>query len=231
MNIHWIQHVPFEGPAHIETIARRMNFNLSSTMVYEPAFSFPRVDDLDLLVIMGGPMGVHDTEDFPWLVHEKDFIREVIRRNKKVLGICLGAQIISDVMGAPVTKNIHREIGWHRVTPEKSYSGLFSGIFNESPEVFHWHGDTFSIPAGCSRICSSEACQNQAFEHEGRVLGLQFHLETTMGSAQQLINNCKDELEATGRYIQPAANIMTDKTRFTAINRIMETVFERIISG
>lgn len=230
MRLHWIQHVPFEGLGYIETWAKKRNFIITESMMHED-HELPETGEIDLLVVMGGPMGVHDTSVFPWLLLEKRFIDKAINEGVKTVGICLGAQLIADVMGAAVKKNPEKEIGWFGITPEKEYGGLFSGIFNHSPEVFHWHGDTFAIPEGCSLICSSDACINQAFEYEGRVLGLQFHLETTRESALSLIENCRDELLAGGNYVQNEQNIMSDLSRFEKINFVLEDVLDRLVSG
>lgn len=230
MRLHWIQHVPFEGLGHIETWARKRDFTITGSMMYgDPVF--PETGEIDLLVVMGGPMGVHDTSVFPWLLPEKKFIEKAIKDGVKIVGICLGAQLIADVMGAEVKKNHEKEIGWFGLSPEKEYGGLFSGIFNHSPEVFHWHGDTFAIPEGCSLICSSDACINQAFEYEGRVLGLQFHLETTRESALSLIDNCRDEILAGGKYVHSEQDIMSGLSRFEKINIILEDVLDRLVFG
>lgn len=228
MKLVCIEHVPYEGPGCIEELARARNFHITPVRTYEPGFMFPQADDIDLLVVMGGPMGIYDADIYPWLVPEKEFIKCAIDANIKIIGICLGAQLLADVLGAPVVKNRFRETGWFPVKPDSSYSGLLSGIFDDSPEVFHWHGDTFGIPEGCMRMCSSEACANQGFDFEGRAFGLQFHLETTPASAAALVNNCRDEIAAGGEYVQEEKAILADRSKYEKINILMEEVFSRI---
>lgn len=149
---------------------------------------------------MGGPMGVHDLEKYHWLKEEKDFLRQVITANKPILGICLGAQLLADVLGAPVTANEEKEIGWFPVTrtcasPGRAgISGRLMTILPDSQTVFHWHGDTFALPDKGVPLDSSNACINQAFIYNERIIGLQFHLETTPESIGALIENCRAEL-------------------------------------
>lgn len=228
MKLHWIQHIPFEDLGYIQEIALNKGYKISSTKVYQQGFSFPSVDEFDLLVVMGGPMGVYDTDIYSWLADEKAFIKNAIEKGKKVLGICLGAQIIADVLGGRVYRNTYKEIGWYKLIEEEGYNGKLAGIFSSSPEVFHWHGDTFTLPEGCERICSSDGCRNQGFEYRSDVFGLQFHLETTETSAVNLIENCRDELAEEGKYIQKENVIMSDTNKFENINSIMKEVFTRI---
>lgn len=230
MKLHWIQHVPFEGLGYIEKLALLKGYEISVTKVYEPGYSFPEIDGIDLLVVMGGPMGVYDTDIHPWLKTEKEFMKKAVESETRILGICLGAQLVADVMGAKVEKNHEKEIGWFRLIPDRDYNGKLSGIFDESPEVFHWHGDTFGIPDGCELVCSSEACLNQAFEYKGRIVGLQFHLETTQDSAKALVDNCGEEINEPGKFIQAEKEIMAEAPKYTKINNIMGMVFERIMN-
>lgn len=229
MKLHWIQHVPFEGLGFIEDIAQMKGFDISSTRVFEPGHSFPDFEGLNLIVIMGGPMGVYDINEYPWLIKEKEFIRSAIKNKIKIIGICLGAQLIADVLGAKIKKNNEKEIGWFKIFPDKNYQGKLSGIFEAEPEVFHWHGDTFDIPDKSMLVCSSEGCTNQAFDYNGQVFGLQFHLETTKDSAKSLIENCNDEIQTTKKFIQAEKDIIGNESKYLKINEMMKTVFERII--
>src|SRR5690606_32591469 len=114
----------------------------------------------------------------PWMKEEKKLIEKAILKGKRVIGICLGAQLIADVLGARVFPNKEKEIGWFPIelTEEGQKSPFFAG-FNKTETVFHWHGDTFEIPKGAEHIASSKVCENQAFLFDHKVLGLQFHLE------------------------------------------------------
>ncbi|MCK5862638.1 MAG: gamma-glutamyl-gamma-aminobutyrate hydrolase family protein, partial [Candidatus Hydrogenedentes bacterium] len=181
MRAHYLQHVPFEGLGSIESRLHSSGYEISSTQLFESP-EFPALEEIDLLLVMGGPMSVNDEEIYPWLSQEKEFIRRAIDMKKPVLGVCLGAQLIANVLGARVYQNSEKEIGWWPVhgTPVPS-SSLFQ--FPASIQAFHWHGETFNLPAGATLLASSTACKNQAFQIGTSVIGLQFHLETTPESA------------------------------------------------
>src|SRR5271170_6697939 len=119
MRIHYFQHVPFEGLGCIAQWAAEKEHTVTATRFYldEPA---PNPGEIDWLVVMGGPMNIYEEAEYPWLAREKRFIGEAIRGGKTVIGICLGAQLIADVMGGPVTRNLEKEIGWFPIelTPE-----------------------------------------------------------------------------------------------------------------
>jgi len=209
MKIHYLQHVPFEGPAYLQTLAREKGAKLSGSRLFA-GDPLPADTDFDLLAVMGGPMGVHDEALYPWLREEKRFIGSIIDAGKKVLGICLGAQLIADVMGASVYKNTSREIGWFPVTRSSdAASSSFGRALPEQFYAFHWHGDTFDIPAGAIHIAESEACTNQGFVYDERVVGFQFHLEATRESIKALLDNCREDCDG-GRFVQSEKDIVAD---------------------
>ncbi|MFO0388861.1 MAG: type 1 glutamine amidotransferase [Alphaproteobacteria bacterium] len=194
MNILALQHVAFETPALIAEWAAARGHMLTVCRVDEAA-NLPTSDSFDMLVIMGGPMGVHDVVEHPWLVAEKALIKSAIDSGKYVLGVCLGAQLIADVLGAKVYPNHVKEIGWMPVAVPDAALGqpVLAGL-NNAMTVFHWHGDTFELPGGAVHLMASDACRNQAFIYQGKVLGLQFHLEMTEQGVHALITHCGHEL-------------------------------------
>ena len=222
---HYLQHVPFEGLGSIEPWLQSKRAAISVTKFFEePALPDPA--NIDLLVIMGGPMSVNDEQDFPWLRQEKEFVRAAIKQDKAVVGICLGAQLIAAAMGAAVYPNMEKEIGWFPITaePECVTGDLFS--FPQELLVFHWHGDTFDLPAGAARLASSSACENQAFQLGRRVIGLQFHLETTPRAAQDIVHHCRDELRHS-RYVQSEAEILViQDSHYASINSWMDKILQ-----
>lgn len=225
MRVHHLQHVPFENLGSIKTVLKKNGHTMNSSHLYK-GDNLPSVNDLDLLIVMGGPMSVSDENIYPWLKAEKQFIKEAIKSGKKVLGICLGAQLIAEVLGAQVHKNKYREIGWFNVKKtEEAAQTVLSDILPDSFEAFHWHGDTFEIPAGAIHIAQSEACKNQGFIFDNRVLALQFHLETTTESAEALLKNCRDELDGS-KYVQNEKEIYSDREKFLKINSVMTSVLK-----
>jgi GMP synthase-like glutamine amidotransferase len=222
MRAHYLQHVPFEGIGSIESWLKINGYEITNTRLFEVA-EFPSLKDIDLLVIMGGPMSVNDEDKYPWLVHEKKFIYEAIKSGKAVLGICLGAQLIASVMGARVYKNPVKEIGWFPVCriPVNDKSVF---CFPESLKVFHWHGETFDLPVGATRLAASAACKNQGFQLGKKVIALQFHLETTPESAWSIVHNCREELVPSA-YIQTDDEILSaGPETYKLINHFMDNI-------
>jgi GMP synthase-like glutamine amidotransferase len=228
MNIHWLQHVPFEGLGSIEKWAGKMGHTLSCTRLFA-GDPLPQHDQFGMLVVMGGPMGIYDEQEYPWLITEKAFVQTAIEAGKPVLGICLGAQLIAYVLGARVSANIQKEIGWFPVTRTDPILDGLMGILPKNQTVFHWHGDTFDLPADADLLYSSNACRNQAFLYKDRVLALQFHLETTLESAIPLIQNCRNEL-VPGPSIQTEQEIIDGIQKFAGINGTMDRILEYLTS-
>lgn len=229
MRIHSLQHVPFEDIGSLTQDIAANGYSLTTTHWYK-GDSAPALDSVDVLIVMGGPMGVYDDDIYPWLAEEKAFIAAAIAAGKKIMGICLGAQLIACVLGAKVTRNAHREIGWF---PLQITAGAIdhpiAKILAECHQVFHWHGDTFEIPPQAQLLASSEACAHQAYVIDNQVYGFQFHLETTETSATALIENCSEDLD-NSTYVQNANKILQDKTKFAAINKAMSAVFTHLLS-
>lgn len=227
MKVHYFQHVPFEGLGSIECELKHKCHKITSTKLYNEKITVcPK--DIDRLIIMGGPMGIYDEEIYPWLKEEKQFIKEIIVSGKIVLGICLGAQLIADVLGAKVYKNKHREIGWFPVTKTKEAKHtVLSDVLPDNFEAFHWHGDTFDIPERAVHIAGSEACLNQGFIFDNRVLALQFHLETTPETAAALVQNCANELDGS-KYVQSEKQILENLQKFNNINQIMSLILNNL---
>lgn len=229
MKLHYLQHVAFEGLANVEPWAKEKGFAISRTRLFLGE-ELPGMDDFDWLVVMGGPMNIYEENLFPWLAAEKEFIAEAIRSNKRVIGICLGAQLISDVLGGPVYRNQYKEIGWGQVslTPEARRSPVF-GTLPDRFTAFHWHGDTFRLAPGSGRMAESEGCAIQAFEYnEGKVIGLQFHLESSPESVQTLIDHCGDEL-VDGKYIQKAEEILSRPEAYGEIRELMTVLLDNLM--
>jgi GMP synthase-like glutamine amidotransferase len=218
VKIHCIQHVNFETPGNITEWIETKKHYLTTTHLYENE-SFPETDNFDLLLVMGGPMNIYEYEKYPWLREEKTFLEKAIAEKKAVLGICLGAQLLADVLKAQVFKNNYKEIGWFPVSvieENKSEVSFLEG-FPDRFTAFHWHGDTFDLPAGARQIFESEACKNQGFIYENRVIGLQFHVEMNKQTIKNVIENCRDEL-VEGKYIQKEDE-MLDREDFLTESR------------
>jgi GMP synthase (glutamine-hydrolysing) len=219
MKIHWIQHVPFEGLGCIGPRLEENGHTVTCTRFWA-GDALPAAETVDGLIVMGGPMGVYDEALFPWMAAEKAFIKKIITQNKPVLGICLGAQLIAEVLGAKVWKNNQREIGFFLVAGDGKF-------FPPEFTAFHWHGDTFGIPAGAKHLASSAATENQAFIYKDNVLALQFHLETTEESLMSLYENCQGEI-ADGPFIQTLEKMKASLPMLGKANALMRGLLARL---
>jgi len=228
LNIHYVKHVPFEGLGSMEDYFLSNGHKLSATHLYKEDIVFPSPEEIDWLIVIGGPMGVYDTADYPWLIQEKTFIKSMIDSGKIVLGFCLGAQLIADVLGEKVYKNKYREIGWFPITRSKEAMICKLGnIIPETINTFHWHGDTFDLPKNAVLLASSDACKNQAFSIDDRIFGFQFHFEATPDFVKALIVNCANELDGS-MFVQSRENILSNHDNFDKINLVMEAILNKL---
>ncbi|MBN1853246.1 MAG: type 1 glutamine amidotransferase [Pirellulales bacterium] len=227
IRIHYFLHVPFEGPGNIGSWTRDRGHTSTSTRFYKND-RLPALDSFDWLVLMGGPMNVYDHDVYPWLVAEKTFLEKAIADGKYVLGICLGGQLAADVLGGRVERNFHREIGWHPITLTEAgrRSPLFTGL-PSSFDVFQWHGDTFSIPLGAENLATSSACTNQAFQYRNHVFGMQFHLDYSIDSIQQMLHHCAKDL-TDEPYVQSTESIRASLERVKMTSDLLTQVFNNL---
>jgi GMP synthase (glutamine-hydrolysing) len=228
VKIQYLQHVPYEPPANIAAWARDRGHEVEGARLYA-GDGLPSVDGYDWLVVMGGPMSVHDADEHPWLADEKRLVRETVDAGKPVLGVCLGAQVLAEALGAEVRGNEEEEIGWFPVSVENAEGTPFEALPDEF-EVFHWHGETFGVPDGARRTAKSEACANQAFVL-GDAVGLQFHLEATRDSVKELVGANEP---GDGEYVQTPEEMLTDapfKESRERLYAFMDAYEERVARG
>jgi GMP synthase-like glutamine amidotransferase len=224
MKIQVLQHVPFEGIGSIQKWMDRHKAQVTTARLFAGE-RLPSPDDFDWLIAMGGPMSVNDEAVHSWLRPEKRLIARAVEKGKTVLGVCLGAQLMANALEARVFPNERKEIGWFSVRAAAGTDSQLARLFPAAAEVFHWHGDTFDLPRGAVRFLESDACANQAFFIGDRVVGLQFHLETTPESALALIANSRAEI-VPSPTIQTEQEMLRKPERFAAINRLMDSVLE-----
>ncbi|MEI7766418.1 MAG: type 1 glutamine amidotransferase [Phycisphaerae bacterium] len=222
MNIHYLQHVAFEGPSAIAQWALARGHRITGTHLYRGE-ALPQVAEFDLLVIMGGPMSVLEESEYAWLRAEKQLVRDVIAAQRSVLGICLGAQMIANALGARVYPGPEKEIGWFPVR-RVSTAGMGALL----PEVFtplHWHGETFDLPAQAVRLAETDPVPNQAFALGNRLLGLQFHLEATPESVRELVAADGASIRPGG-YQQPAEVILECEKSCQAVHPVLHRLLD-----
>ena len=220
-----LQHVPFEGPAAIAdwAVAREIDIAVRHLCRGDP---LPELAEFDMLTVMGGPMSANDEAVLPWLAPETALVGDAIASEKIVLGVCLGAQIIAKALGARVYKGTQKEIGWFPVRVEAAHA-LFDGLPAECM-AFHWHGETFDLPAKAERIASTQVTPNQAFAVGKTVLGLQFHMEATKESVNALIEHAADEI-GDGAYEQKPDAIRAGVRHCAALRTHLDRILDNLV--
>jgi GMP synthase-like glutamine amidotransferase len=219
-----LQHVAFEGPAGLGSEGARRGWKLDVRRVDLGRLPVDHTE-YDGLIALGGPMSVNDEATLPWLREEKRLIRDAVEAGKPFLGICLGAQLLASAFGARVYPNAQREIGWFalRAAPGMDTHPVAHTCLDGTP-VFHWHGETFELPAGGVHLLESEACRHQAFLLGPRALGLQFHAETTPESARLLVENARSEM-IPGPFVQSESAVL-DQTRLSRLPALLTRILD-----
>ena len=174
-----LQHIGIETPGTLERVLRFRGIRLKTLSPYKGQKTPARLKEAGLIV-MGGPMGVYETKQYPFLKSEMKLIEDALRQKKPILGICLGSQLLASVLGARVKKGKKKEIGWHSVylKPEAAKDDLWAG----APKSFmglHWHGDIFDLPKGSADLASSDLTRVQAYRYGASAYGFLFHMEVT----------------------------------------------------
>jgi len=226
------QHVAHEILGTLDPLLKAAGFRIRYVNFGREPHARPRLGSYDGLVILGGPMNCDQTDRYPHLTTEVEAIRAAIERDIPVLGICLGAQLIARALGATVTANPVKEIGWYDVTPTDSgkVDPLFSS-FDGTEKIFQWHGDTFALPDGAIHLATSPSCSQQAFRYGDHVYGLQFHLEVD----EQLIDRWLQtpvhvqEIRELGDRIHPESIIRDTQMHIRRSRQLAVSFFGRYI--
>ena len=231
IRIHALFHTNYEDLSFIKQWATNYNHMLTITRSYNNDL-LPEHDSFDWLIVMGGPMSVHDEEEYPWLIAEKHLIRQAIDTGKTVIGICLGAQLIAHCLGANVQPANVKEIGWLpiRLTPAGQMHPLLQDLPKQAFTVFHWHGDGFDCPQGATAIATSQAWVNQGFIYQTPlhkalgtwIVGWQCHFEVTKESLVKMVTNgadyIKDGLSNYPETVQSADEIIARSDQYIEEN-------------
>ncbi|WP_457567160.1 type 1 glutamine amidotransferase [Desulfurobacterium sp.] len=213
----FVKNVDVEGPGTLASLFERKGVKVEVI----DAFRGQRpssVDDYEFITILGGPMGVYEADRHPFLNDEFRLVEEAIKKNKRVVGICLGAQILAHVLGARVYRGeMGKEIGWYELYPQNE----FEFLYRHKMDVFEWHGDTFDLPDGATRLASTPFYNNQAFRL-GRIVGLQYHIEVTKDDVERWIEAYSEEVVAEG--LSPEQILGSDDKRWEML-KVYSSVF------
>ncbi len=204
MKIAAIKNHPAEGLGYIEQILNDKGIEFE----YIEAYKEMKEVDCDAIIILGGPMGVYEADKYPFLKREMEYIRKTFRE-KPILGICLGAQLIAAALGAKVYPFV-KEVGWRKVVRVSKHE-VFDGLPDEL-EVFQWHGDTFDLPEGARLIYAGDEVRNQAFVLE-RAVAIQFHLEMTLELIRDWLEKSKLKEEEKTLILQESVEKIEEHNR------------------
>lgn len=190
-----IRHVPFEDLGTFEQPLRERGFDINYVDAGLNKIGDETIYDADLLIVLGGPIGVNDTANYPFLVDEAHTIRAWLDYHLPILGICLGAQLIARALGAEVRPIARPEIGFEHLALTKDGQASVLSDLEDTP-VLHWHAEAFDLPAGATRLASTRGCANQAFSLGPNVLALQPHLEANPVEIERWLIGHAHELAA-----------------------------------
>ncbi|MBI2412988.1 MAG: gamma-glutamyl-gamma-aminobutyrate hydrolase family protein [Deltaproteobacteria bacterium] len=219
-----VEHVPHEG---LGIIGQALSgFDLEYMRVYETGEAEASPEGYSALIVMGGPMGVYESDIYPFINGEINLIKEAIKTDVPVLGVCLGSQLLAASAGARVYKGKKKEIGWYNVslTEEGSSDRLFLGLPDELP-VFQWHGDTFDVPVNGVNLASSDLFPHQAIKVGKMAYGFQFHFEVTAKMVGEWIEINEGELKAA--KIDPEKIIKETPENIEGLHRFGRAIVQR----
>ncbi|MDH3637341.1 MAG: type 1 glutamine amidotransferase [Gammaproteobacteria bacterium] len=215
------RHIACEGPGYLGQYLDRRHLPYRVVKVDSGESIPPSIDRVGGLVFMGGPMSVNDS--LPWIDACLELIRVAHDRRLPVLGHCLGSQLIAAALGGTVGANPVKEIGW---LPVRRCTGVDHGVLPRQFDAFHWHSETFTLPAGAIHLFKSDACRHQGFQI-GNTLALQFHIEIQKDMVGEWADLYANDLRDPGDTVQSRSELTRDlDARITAVNRIADAVYD-----
>lgn len=221
-----IQHICCEPPGKIDEALNARGFSTARVQIFKGHRVPGEIAEAAGLVLMGGPMGVYEQDRYPFLREEARLIEQALKKDKPVLGVCLGSQLLATVLGAHVKPGEKKEIGWHpvRLNEPASTDILWRGI-GGTFVAYHWHGDVFDLPSDSVSLASSTLSSCQAFRYGSNAYGFLFHMEVTETIVRNMVRVFADELRAEELDAEEILQGVQDHLH--GLNQIGDTVFQR----
>jgi len=235
-----LQHDPLDGPGTLLDWAESRGHTVSQCLICEAA-PLPPIDSFDLLVSLGGPMGAYETEKHPWLEIEKQYVQDAFASGKKILGLCLGTQLIAEALGGRAFRHTCKEFGWQLIEPtpegrewfeqdhEKAMFHRLEADEKGSFLAFQWHGDTYTLPPRAVQLARNTACEQQAFAIGNQVLGLQFHLEWSEAMMREALSE-PGVAPPPSASVQTPDEIMSDPSLFETSQKRFFSLMDRFVN-
>jgi len=238
LRVHYFQHIAQEGFGSCYAYLKAMGAEITATEFFAlppdvclEIDALPSVDQVDLLIIMGGKMSVNDESNYAWLKVEKRWIRRYLATEKAAIGLCLGGQLIANALGAIVEKNRKVELGWTKVYATQQVPELCFKLPAEF-EVMQWHEETFSLPKGAIKLAENSACTNQAYQIGQHVLAFQFHPEITKDAIKLFVEQSLDEaitVDVSSHFLSDLDQSNADK--FIQGNQILKSAIDYVLAA